>query len=207
MCSIIGSYDINEVKMLASLNAYRGQHSYSMTSIWSNSLDMLTRGLGVLPIEELNKLPQGYIICHQQAPTTDARDTNSIHPASYAGSYLWHNGIIKDKQIKQWQIQYNDSQLWDTAWLVRLIAENGFGILSEVDGTFACVYNDSKHTCMFRNANSPLFRKGSTISSTKFEGSSPITPGRVYIFDADIKDWRETPHTFTTKEQFFWSPT
>lgn len=192
--------------MLASLNAYRGQHSYSMASIQSNSPDMLTRGLGPLPIEDLYSLPDGYIICHQQAPTTDARDTNSIHPAYIAGCYLWHNGIIKDKQIKQWQTQYDDPQLWDTAWLVRLIAERGFDILSEVDGTFACIYNNGEGTYMFRNANSPLFRSGPTISSTKFEGSSPIDAGRVYKFDYTNKDWVKTSHTFTTKEQFFWAP-
>ena len=204
MCSIIGGYDANEVKMLASLNAYRGQHSHSMAVVNDGAPMSLKRGLGALPAEEIDTLPKGFIICHQQAPTTDARDVSSIHPAAFMSCLLWHNGIIKDKQIKQWQNQYGDPQPWDTAWLVKLIAENGFDILSEVDGTFACVYNNGDHTYMFRNANSPLFRRGATISSTKFEGSSPIKPGQVYMLENG--DWEETPYTFTTKEQFFWTP-
>ena len=204
MCSIIGSYDVEEVKVLAKLNSYRGQHSHSIAVIKDTVLSFLRRGLGPLPLEDLDNLPKGYIICHQQAPTTDAKDSSSIHPAEYQQCLLWHNGIVKDKQIKQWQKDYDDLLSWDTMWINQFIASKGFSGLSEIDGTFACAYYNGEHTYIFRNANSPLFRKGSTISSTKFDGSVLIDSGK--IFQLENASWEETPYIFKTKEQFFWTP-
>lgn len=205
MCSIIGSYDIDDIKMLAALNAYRGQHSHSIAVFDDDgTLLLLKRGLGPLNVDELDGYPSGYMICHQQAPTTDAKDVNSIHPAEFEENMLWHNGIIKNNQIKKWQSEHQDDQPWDTMWLNRLVTENGFDILSHADGTFACVYYNHPSLYAFRNANSPMFKRGCTISSTRFDGSQSMNHGLIY--QLTNKEWVPTEHTFATKEQFFWTP-
>ena len=208
MCSIIGSYNVNEVKMLADLNAYRGQHSHSICVVDDNEVKFLHRGFGALDKAKLDDLPQGYIICHQQAPTTDAKDEKSIHPANNKGALLWHNGIIKAKQVKAWKSEWNIDEAWDTKWLLKFLVQGhyNFNFLSDVDGTFACVYyHPHSGITMFRNANSPLFLKGSTISSTKFDGSVSVDAGKVYQLQSDQK-WYIIDKTFETKEQFYWSP-
>ena len=205
MCSIIGSYDIDEVKMLASINAYRGQHSHSICVIDDGIVVHLERGMGGITDNHLTNLPKGYIIGHQQAPTTEAKDISSVHPANYKGSLLWHNGIIKANQVVKWQDTYKDTMQWDTAWLVKFLARGDYDFLSEADGTFACAYyNPYSGIEIFRNANSPMFVKDSTISSTKFDGSSSIDPGVVYHIENT--QWVKTDKKFKTKEQFFWTP-
>ena len=37
----------------------------------------------------------------------------SIHPAPLGKSYPWHNGIIKDNEVKRLQELYNSESNWD----------------------------------------------------------------------------------------------
>jgi|TARA_R110000868_G_scaffold283752_1_gene544186 asparagine synthetase B (glutamine-hydrolysing) len=205
MCSIIGSHNVDTVKKLAELNAYRGQHSHSVCVIDDGKIQYLSKGFGALAPEMLDGLPQGYIICHQQAPTTDAKDENSIHPASYKGSYLWHNGIVKANQIKKWQDEWKDNQPWDTAWLLNFLVRGDYSFLSEVDGTFACAYyHPYSGLNIFRNANCPLFVHGSTISSTRFDDAKLLPDGEIFQLQTSAK-WTKINISFKTKEQFYWS--
>ena len=55
--------------------------------------------------------------------------------------------------------------------------------MSEVDGTFACMLNHDNDMFIFRNEISPLFKDGSSFSSTKFEGSEPVIPNKMWKLD------------------------
>ena len=205
MCSIFGSKDKKEFFELAKLNGYRGTHSHSLAIIRDNSvasIDILSKGFG--PLEEQELKEKGLFVGHQQAPTTKSTDSSAIHPSEGFG-YLWHNGIIKDYQVKKWQKEYNLDVTWDTRLLHRHIESKQFDGLSEADGSFACLYYFLGSMWLFRNDNCPMFVKGSSFSSTKFEGSEPIKSGIVYKYRGN--SWEETMHKFNTATEYFWSPT
>ena len=120
MCSIIGSYDIEMVKDLAKLNEYRGQHSHSFFVLLNNKVVYSHKDYGELNIaDHLHKVDndQNYYIVHQQAPTS-LQVEDAIHPAQLGDHYLWHNGIIKNKCIKELQSIYRTSTDWDTKLLL-----------------------------------------------------------------------------------------
>lgn len=202
MCAISGSFSKSKLHELYKLNAYRGESSYSLTTFEADgnykvNLGVMYQDKGGMPdvlIQSQEEKPGRYFLAHSQAPTTQ---TNNMHPASYSGALLWHNGIIKQKVV-------NDS--WDTYWLLTQVLDYGWSSLSRVDGTFACVmYNENK-LYYFRNEISPLFIDGSfNLSSTKFEGSSPVEPNTVFCCDLStgnvarvykeaIFDTRENPY-------------
>jgi len=66
---------------------------------------------------------------------------------------------------------------------------------------------------MFRNDNCPLFIKGSSFSSTEFEGSKSIDSGVVYTYVGNDYNyfggasWVKTQKTFETTVDFYWSAT
>jgi len=205
MCSIFGSATKDEFFELAELNGYRGAHSHSIATydLLSCELKILEQDFG--PVTKRD-LPEGkFYIGHQQAPTTDAKDKQSIHPARHANSYLWHNGIIKDHQIKQWQLQENNVEPWDTKWILMKLLREGTDTLSNVDGSFACLWSRKEFLYLFRNDNCPMFIEGSTFSSTKFPGSSSIAPGQFYLLQNASKWTIMDNMRFKTKEQFYWS--
>lgn len=205
MCAIFGSFDRDKFYELAKLNSYRGSHSYSISYYDRKNIHVLDKGLGDFPELDLDK--QYYYIGHVQAPTTDSKDIDSVHPANDKGDYLWHNGIIKDYQIKVWQNSWDKDWSWDTKWLLYLLnTGNVDNVLSEADGSFACLwygkYNPSLY--MFRNENSPMFIEGHDFSSTKFDKSTPIEPGAFYAFHTE-KGWVPNYNKFKTKNKFYWS--
>ena len=106
MCSIIGSFDKNNIIDLAKLNTRRGQHSWSISyySLQYHSITSVERGLGELPVDRIDIPFDSYCIVHQQAPTTENKGSDTIHPAQVVNSYLWHNGILKAEAIKKLQI-------------------------------------------------------------------------------------------------------
>lgn len=178
MCSIIASFKVDKIKELAALNAYRGQHSHSIYVFekYNNVVLYKHRATGPLNIDEHN-LPDGYIICHQQAPTTENKN-NSIHPAQLKDELLWHNGILKEKTISELQTKYDSNVTWDTKLLLLHIINNKKP--DNIDGTFSCIYYNGKKLHMFRNEISPLFYdKDLNISSTKFENSISVEPNKV----------------------------
>ena len=55
--------------------------------------------------------------------------------------------------------------------------------LDDIDGTFSCVYYGPGTLQLFRNEISPMFiDKDHNISSTKFEGSTPLEPNIIWEF-------------------------
>ena len=174
MCAISGSFNKDKLLELYKLNAYRGEMSHSLITFDYDNEDRLRLGVlfqdqGPLNVEVLNELqekPNRYFLTHSQAPTTDTRN---IHPAVYGDALLWHNGIIKQKDLS--------SGTWDTQWLLERITDYGWSSLSRVDGTFACFMFWSGSIFIFRNEISPLFiDKNLNLSSTKLEGYEPVKP-------------------------------
>lgn len=208
MCAIIGSFNRNRFLRILDANMYRGGHSYSLFSF---SVDgyvyRMYQGFGTpsstLVHDLFDTLPITYVIGHVQAPTTDARTVDSIHPAvSDAGSMLWHNGIIKTDFISHMQQVMCDTTEWDTALLNRWI-DKGYG-LDSVDGSFACVRYENNTISMFRNELSPLFYSGELdISSHKIDGMTSLVPGAVVELDLPQRAMLVTGKTFKTANRFF----
>jgi len=183
MCSIIGSFSKSKIAELANLNAYRGQHSYSISyyNLYRAEMTSVTRGLGELPIDQINIPESQYCIVHQQAPTTNLKN-NTIHPAQIGNKLLWHNGIIKENSIKKMQNDLFCSHNWDTYLILRQMAD--LDTPEDIDGTFACLYYDGGGLVVFRNEISPLFiDEDFNISSTKTDGFTSIDPNKMFIFE------------------------
>ena len=197
MCSIIGSHDKDMLVALIDLNAYRGQHSWSISYydlLW-NRMKSVSRGMGEVPKDLINIGINEYCIVHMQAPTTSNKDMNTVHPAQIENAYLWHNGIIK----ADWVNKRKDVSTWDTQLILNQYVTTKD--LNDIDGTFACLLCDNDKLYLFRNEISPLFfDKYNNISSTRFEGASLIKPNVVWEFLSDISELKETNMKFNTVE-------
>ena len=192
MCAIIASFNIHTFNDLYQLNSYRGNITYSIAKFNDDNLDniklnYIKRDMGVMPSLDMNE--GMYYIGHSQAPTTQH---SYIHPAVYGKAMLWHNGIIKQKEI--------ESDTWDTQWMLNKIYDYGFRTLSEMDGSFACIMHNGVELFVFRNEISPLFYNDELdFSSTKFKGSTSLPPNSV--FKLGLKDKKLIKIAeFTTKE-------
>ena len=198
MCSIVGSNSRERLAQLAELNEYRGTHSHSLFIFnEENELIYDYRGFGALVLSD--HVPGGaYYIAHQQAPTTEAKSVQAIHPANVDNALLWHNGIIKADDVKRLQELHETDEQWDTKLLLSHYMETSS--LSDIDGTFACVMWKDYEFRIFRNEISPLFyNEQGDISSTKFENSLPIPPNKVLTFDPSRVTFNVLSE-FTTKE-------
>ena len=186
MCAIVGSFDKEKLKELIKLNTYRGNHSYSLCEYnpQTREITILEKGLGDFNYSKVSELEDGmYYIAHTQAPTTDAKSTQSIHPSQYDFAYLWHNGIIKDYFVKEMQNKLVTNEAWDTELLNRWVYFNH--LLDEVDGTFSCLRYSNGLT-LFRNEISPMFIDDNfNISSTKFESSRPTPAGEILYMNLE----------------------
>jgi hypothetical protein len=138
-----------------------------------------------------------YCVVHMQAPTSDDKH-EYIHPAQVTNRLLWHNGILKQKEIAKLQQKYNSNEAWDTyLLLVQMINK---GTPDDIDGTFSCLYYDSSNLYLFRNEISPMFIDSDfNISSTKFENSSPTKENTVHLFRPERKILNEV-FSFKTVE-------
>lgn len=202
MCAITGSLDKVKLKELYTLNAYRGELSYSLSSFRPHKSKVVFQTLfqqeGKMPeglISDMPIVPGDYMVAHSQAPTTD---TKNIHPAVYGDAMLWHNGIIKQKNILE--------GTWDTAWLLEQIIDYGWSSLSRVDGTFACIMYWAGDIFVFRNEISPLFiDENFNISSTKFDGSKSLTPNKVWKINFET-GYLDTVAYFDTLENPYYIP-
>lgn len=111
-----------------------------------------------------------YLIGHSQAPTSK---TSHVHPAVYKNAKLWHNGLVLGM-----------TNQWDTEYILKSIRDVGFETLSQLDGSFACIYQVDNELFIFRNELSPLFVDDKlNISSTKFIYSHDIDPNTVFKVD------------------------
>jgi asparagine synthetase B (glutamine-hydrolysing) len=202
MCAITGSLDKNKLKELYALNTYRGELSYSLASFRPQKDRVIFQTL----FQESGKIPEGlidsvltqtgdFLVCHSQAPTTNS---NNVHPAVYGDAMLWHNGIIKQKNILEGS--------WDTAWLLKNIIDYGWSSLSRIDGTFACIMYLAGDLFIFRNEISPLFLDDQfNVSSVKFEGSRSLTPNKVWKLNFETS-YLDTVAYFDTFENPYYIP-
>ena len=201
MCAIVGSFDKNKLRELISLNLYRGNHSYSLSEYnpIDGGLDVIVRDFGKFNFDLIDELNEGnYFIAHTQAPTTDSKNKDCIHPSHYQESYLWHNGIIKEDYIKIMQEKLSSKNDWDTLLLNEWVRNEND--LSDIDGTFSCLGYFNRDLFIFRNEISPMFiDKDFNISSTKFENSNPTSPNKILGINFITMELLPIK-TFTTKE-------
>lgn len=173
MCGIYGSFKISKFMLLSRLNKSRGVKESS--------------------IDELNIAGKTYNIGHVQTPTSNSA---LKHPAYNSDNMLWHNGIIKQSCMDEYSsIEYDG---WDTMFLLKLIDTYGLGVLSNVDGSFACVYNNDNGVFIFRNEIAPLYIDDElNLSSIKDAGMTMLPANKVFY----INDNRELVVVleFTTK--------
>jgi hypothetical protein len=203
MCSIIGSKDINKVRELAELNAYRGQHSHSLF-VYDDGLGTMSyqhKDFGPLVTENHKfDMPEvGYIVAHQQAPTTENKTSEFIHPATIGGTeMLWHNGIVKANDIKRLQQELQCENSWDTYLILRHLLD--YNTPNGIDGTFSCVWLYDGNLFVFRNEISPLFIDNElNISSTKFSNSESLPPNTIFMLDIENSGIKKISE-FQTKE-------
>lgn len=201
MCAIVGSFDKDKFKELIVLNTYRGNHSYSFAeyNVESKKFSSIVKDFGYFDFSNLNCIEEGnYLVGHVQAPTTDSKDKESIHPSVLNKTFLWHNGIIKEDCVKELQINLDSNHKWDTKLLHQWVAEDKD--LSNIDGTFSCLYADNNSLFLFRNEISPMFIDNDfNLSSTKFENSTPTIANELLIIDF-FNSELITKKKFRTKE-------
>jgi len=193
MCCISGSFDKEELKSFIEAGYTRAGHSYSITQFHydMHSCDIYADAPAkflvnkdsneiMQQLDSINWLANPFVLVHQQAPTTSARDITSVHPSiieTYmSNSYMWHNGIIKEESVKLLQNTLNMATKWDTALLHALVSSvyyeedaNDIDILNNVRGGYACVMFDSigcGSLIALRNSVCPLFYRGNIIDGT-----------------------------------------
>lgn len=198
MCAITGSKNLDILKELISLNSYRGSHSYSFSlyNMYTGHLHVIKKKFGTINVDELAIPSNCYGIVHIQAPTTDARTDQFIHPATipnvtneFPFYALWHNGIIKEDIVKEYSRECSTS--WDTMMILHMLnrSQINWEVLNKFDGTFSCLLYDGLDNTLklFRNQISPMFIDSDmNISSTKFEGSEETEPD--VVFELDLND-------------------
>jgi glutamine phosphoribosylpyrophosphate amidotransferase len=195
MCAIVGSNNLEDLIELVRLNSYRGSHSYSLSLFNKTTgiLSILKKRFGEPNLSAFSIPKNSYAIVHIQAPTTEEKTLESVHPATITDRYeewpsqaLWHNGIIKAEKVKENVSKWNTS--WDTMQILRHLNDtnNDWRVLSELDGTFSCLYYDRAELglYLFRNEISPMFVDSNlNLSSTKFENSNETEPNKVFKID------------------------
>ena len=207
MCSIIGSFDRDTVIALCELNAYRGQHSHSISyyDVEINQVTSITKNLGAIDYNKINPTRNEYCIVHMQAPTSErtwAEVLTNVHPAIIDEDVLWHNGIIKEKEIKRLQEKYQVDNTWDTYILLKHMMSEGTP--DGIDGSFSCLYFDSYRLYLFRNEIAPMFIDDNfNISSTKFSNSSPTEPNCMLLFEPGLKNIVPILHFNTVENPYY----
>lgn len=205
MCAIVGSFSKDKLIELIELNSYRGSHSYSFSTLTPlYDLKVRAKGLGTINYDDID-LPYGYYgIVHVQAPTTEAKTLDSIHPAMDGWmTYLWHNGIIKANNVKKLQDLYGNDTNWDTQLLLRAI-NTSVDELNGVDGSFSCLWFNGAAAYLFRNDISPMFYdRDLNISSTKFEGSISTPANKLLLMDLETKGLYNKGEFKTVENPYF----
>lgn len=202
MCAITASFSKLKLEELYKFNAYRGELSYSLSAFSFDDTQVRMKTI----VQGSSKMPEGliasqvedvsiYYIAHSQAPTTNC---NNIHPAIYKDVMLWHNGIIKQKNITQ--------GTWDTEWLLKQILDYGWSSLSKIDGTFACIMYNKGELFVFRNEISPLFYdKDLNFTSTKVDLTESLLPNTVFKINLESKQLTSIA-CFETMENPYYIP-
>lgn len=167
MCGIYGSFNKKRYDVLGELNESRG--------VKESTNNELIIG------------DDTYFIGHVQSPTSNSAKPHPAVSISHYGEYrLWHNGIVKDVTLNKYRklVSY-DFKDWDTMFILKMIYNTGFGGLSKIDGSFACVYNDNKNdTFIFRNELAPLYIDCDlNLSSIKYDDMQLLPPNKVFYIN------------------------
>lgn len=229
MCSIVTGFNLERVKELTKLNEYRGTYSHSITVFApqasdtdGHTLDIMGvvfqhKALGALNFDD-HDIPPGFIVCHQQAPTTDDTSASRIHPCEVhfpltdSIHMLWHNGIIKPKEVNRLVKEMWIESTWDTRLILAQMMKDGTP--DNIDGSFSCVWYNGAQLFFFRNEISPMFIDQAALessasdiimSSTKFDGCSAMPANQVVLLDlVKYNPSMQCVGTFTTKENPFY---
>jgi hypothetical protein len=150
MCSITGSFILNKAFTIANESKFRGKETHSIYGITNNGKIKKQYKTNNHELDEISILRYHdgaveplYNIIHQQSITINPKNNNlleQIHPAEFNGSYLWHNGIIRPRYIDVMKKELLDVSNWDTKLLCKMLNKKGFDCLSNIDGSFACIY-------------------------------------------------------------------
>lgn len=199
MCAIVGSGDEARLRELWKLNSHRGSHSHSFAQFDPKTgMISLEQSLGEMKPEKII-VPDGrYGVGHCQAPTSEA-GRNAIHPARVGDDLLWHNGIVKGTHVKRLQETLNSQESWDTALILETLVQGKE--LSDIDGSFACLWYHDGNLSVFRNELCPLYLNPKTfdLSSMPFATGELLSPH--VIWTLNFEERRLTPSaTFSTKE-------
>lgn len=178
MCGIFAAFNLTDFQTLAKANAYRGQASYSITTLMFNvkrdkvtpAIGMTKKGLG--KFSTVGVPPAPFYIGHIQAPTSQAPSYETIHPAQWNNRMLWHNGIIKEHDCDRLRQKQNSKELWDTMLLLKEV--NICANLNEINGSFACLYWH-EGLYVFRNLLAPMHIGDGCLSSVP----TSLTPTRL----------------------------
>lgn len=181
MCSIIAGYSKEQLEELVDSNQFRGNFSFSYYEI---ETDKIIKQFGQYDKSAINN-NLNYKISHLQAPTGGLiQDINRIHPTEINSSKLYHNGIITPRGIKFLQNKLTSDEIFDTWLLHKAIDMYGFGILSEIEGLFSCLYIKDSKIYIFRTRHGKLYiDEEMSISSERFENSKCINYDIVYEVD------------------------
>lgn len=196
MCGIFAALNKADLLKLATANAYRGQHSFSITGFnltkekrtTNPKLGEVIRRIGKFSLDGIPDYD--FYVGHIQAPTSGAsKDLSTVHPAQiekHRPALLWHNGIIKEHECNRLRDKQRIDEQWDTMLLLREVEFSGQCIdnLSEINGSFACVAFLWDNIYVFRNAIAPMFMGEGCLSSVRTD----LTPvnvkaERFYLID------------------------
>jgi hypothetical protein len=146
----------------------------------------MIQDFGEFNYDVVDVAPDGYYIGHTQAPTGGLiKDPERIHPALHKDKFLFHNGIIKQKDVERLKEEQQTDESWDSKLMLQEITNKGLTpTLNTIDGSFACVYFDGSSIDVFRSAAGILFVGNDLdISSTKFDEAIRIEKDIIYSFD------------------------
>jgi glucosamine 6-phosphate synthetase-like amidotransferase/phosphosugar isomerase protein len=201
MCSIIGSFDSDYIVGLYLLNKSRGNFSHSISYIdpITTDFNIIKQDFGevdnLYDIVSSQEFKNKYIVMHNQAPTGGLIKNDAyIHPAHIqdknTNHYLYHNGIVKTRDMVRLERLLNQKFEWDTYAILADIIENGLlGSLKFLDASFACLYiKQGNEVLLFRNKSSIIYYdENLTISSQKFENSIELPPNNLFQLNFNTK--------------------
>tara|TARA_R110001599_G_scaffold34323_1_gene109974 strand:+ start:97 stop:732 length:636 start_codon:yes stop_codon:yes gene_type:complete len=193
MCGIIGSFSKNKIIELSKINSTRGNKTFSL-SVLNVDCEILrcVKVIGNFSESVFNEIDnlhnqELYYILHIQSPTKVTKiTTQTIHPAIYDDNYLWHNGMIIERNMNIIKEKYSYDSNWDTGLILKMVTE-GIDTLEEIEGSFGCLLLKDNNFYIFRNNIVPMYYDDDlNISSTEFENSTKLNSNIVY--DIDLKN-------------------
>lgn len=198
MCGIIGSFSKNKIIELSKINSTRGNKTFSLTVLSKEGrVESCEKRIGKfeqLVFEQVEHIEKNnpYYILHIQSPTKVTElSKETIHPAKQYGldstDYLWHNGMIIERNMNTIKEKYEYESDWDTGLILKMVTDS-FDNLTEIEGSFGCLLLKDNNLSIFRNNIIPMYCDDDlNISSAEFENSTKIHSNTVYGIDLKNK--------------------